>query len=515
MNTIKAVIFLLLLGCLIGCGRIDNSSSWYDNSLDNTSTALSQANENLTEVATPIIIKNLERGLKEYAPQVRIIAPQAEAIVEQSELTIEIEITGLPIFRDDQLGLGNHLNLIIDNEPLQEIYNVDEPIVLKNLAPGTHSLRLFAVRPWGESYKNEGAYAQTTFSVLTTTNDNRPLSNIPLLTYNSPTGIIGAEPLLLDYYLTNLSQHRQLENNQEQEDFVVRATVNGISFLLEDWQPRYIKGLKLGENWIQLELLDRAGNKIVNSFNDTVRIITYNPEQQNTLAQLLMGKISLAEAQGILEPRYKIQPVEESEIIEPNKQVEPETTINNTTDKSVTEIELTSEDIDITATNKPEENTPVESVVSPEESNLSSMTNSDTEHVQTEKLEQPVIAPVPETQTIDEVLETIEDSSVAELSRVNLEDTEEKTKTLESTESKEINTMIQDNLDSSQPIAEIKTLQPESEIITEDEISITISETETIKTSEQETTAQVWWQKILVSLRQKIESLVRLLPKNA
>ena len=106
------------------------------------------------------------------------------------------------------------MNLIVDNEPFQAIYNIDRPITIKNLAPGSHTIRAFAVTPWGESFKNEGAYAQTTFNVLTETNDNRPDFSRPLLTYNSPTGTYGAEPLLLDFYLTNAPLPRDRAKRQ-------------------------------------------------------------------------------------------------------------------------------------------------------------------------------------------------------------------------------------------------------------------------------------------------------------
>ena len=416
----------------------------------------------------------------------------------------------MPIFRDDKLELGNHLNLIIDNEPFRAIYNLDEPIIIQDLTPGTHTIRVFAVRPWGESFKTEGAYAQTTFNVLAETNDNRPQPNVPLLTYNSPTGTISAEPLLLDFYLTNAPLHALTQNDPHLLDWRIRATINGTSFILEDWQPVYLTGLNKGTNWIQLELIDQAGNNIENAFNNTVRVINYDPQRTDTLAKLVTDKISLAEARPIVEQNYYIQPVETPEIIEPRVKVEPEPTIN--AEDSVNNIEPTIEDK--TEAKESEENTVRQSAITAEKSNLSSTANSDTEQVQTEPSAQPVITPATETNMIDEVVETSEDSSVKELNSVDLEDREEKIKAVESTESKEINTVTPDNLDSPQPIAASEITQSESAAITEDDIPIAIPETEQIETPEQKTAAPVWWQKILVSLRQKLEDLVSLLPKN-
>ena len=518
MKTIKIGLFLFLLSCLVGYGQFNTNNFLIGDRLTN-SMALAATNSNLAEVAPPKIIKELERELEQYIPQVKIVAPKAEQIFQQTDISIELEVEDLPIFRDDKLKLGNHLNLIIDNEPFRAIYNLEEPIIIPDLTPGTHTIRVFAVRPWGESFKTEGAYAQTTFNVLAETNDNRPNPSAPLLTYNSPTGTIGAEPLLLDFYLTNAPLHELAQNDSRLLDWRIRATVNGTSFILEDWQPVYLTGLNKGTNWIQLELIDPAGNSIENAFNNTVRVINYDPQRTDTLAKLVTDKISLVEARPIVEQNYYIQPVGTPEIIEPSVKVEPEPTINTEesikNEESINNIEPTVEDK--TESKESEEDTAKERAILEEKSNLSSTANNDTEQVQTEPSEQPVIIPAPETNIIDEVVETIEDSedsSVEEINSLNLKDREEKIKAVESTESQEINTITQDNLDSPKPIAAIEITQPESAAITEDEVPIAIPETEPIETPEQKTAAPVWWQKILLNLRQKLEELVSLLPKN-
>ena len=501
MKTIKIGLCLFLLSCLVGYGQFNTNNFLIGDRLTNP-IALAGTNSNLAEVAPPKIIKELGRELEQYVPQVKIVAPKAEQIFEQTDISIELEVEDLPIFRDDKLQLGNHLNLIIDNEPFRAIYNLDEPIIIPDLTPGTHTIRVFAVRPWGESFKTEGAYAQTTFNVLAETNDNRPQPSVPLLTYNSPTGTIGAEPLLLDFYLTNAPLHAIAQNDPDLLDWRIRATVNGTSFILEDWQPVYLTGLNKGTNWIQLELIDQAGNDIENAFNNTVRVINYDPQRNDTLAKLVTDQISLAEARPIVEQNYYIQPVGTPEIIEPRVKLEPEPTINP--EESINNIEPAVEDQ--TETKESEEDTVSENSIPQEKSNLSSTSNSDTEQVQTKQSEQPVIIPAPETNTI-------EDSSVTEINSVDLQDTDEKTKAVESTESKKINTITQDNLDSPKPIAANEIPQSESAAISENETPIAFPEAEPIKTPEQKTATPVWWKKILLSLRQKLEELINLLPK--
>ncbi len=157
----------------------------------------------ISEVAPPALIQELRPSLDRYAPQVTILSPLAEQVFDDPQVTVKLQVSDLPIFQDDTLKLGPHLSLIVDNEPAAAIYDLKQPIILENLAPGTHTLRVLALRPWQESFKNDGAFAETTFHILTKTGKNAPDNNLPLLTYSSPQGIYGAEPILLDFYLSN------------------------------------------------------------------------------------------------------------------------------------------------------------------------------------------------------------------------------------------------------------------------------------------------------------------------
>ena len=157
---------------------------------------------NLSEVTVPQILRELNKDLEQYRPQVEIIYPQQGETLKSANLKIEVRVADFPLFKDEQLKLGNHLNVIVDNEAPIAIYDLQQPISINNLTPGTHTIRAFAVKPWSESFKNEDAYAQVTCNVLTETN-YYPDRNSPLLTYNSPTGTFGAEPIMLDFYLNH------------------------------------------------------------------------------------------------------------------------------------------------------------------------------------------------------------------------------------------------------------------------------------------------------------------------
>jgi hypothetical protein len=265
--------------------------------------------EQIAEVPPPSLIQELGKIFDQYQPQVTILSPQNGRVFEDTTVEVELQVRDLPLFKNEELGLGPHLNFFVDNQPYQAIYSTDEPIILENLAPGTHTIRVFASRPWHESFKNEGAYAQTTFHIFTPTDDNHPEPNLPLLTYSRPQGTYGAEPIMVDFYLTNAPLHLVAQSDSQDEiaDWRIRVTVNGESFLMDTWQPIYLTGFHPGENWVQLEFIDENGNPVKNAFNNTVRVINYARQQEDTLAQLVTGKLSLARAKAIADPNYRLE----------------------------------------------------------------------------------------------------------------------------------------------------------------------------------------------------------------
>jgi hypothetical protein len=266
----------------------------------------SQPSGNISEVSPPEVIQALSQALEVYQPNVAILSPQPDEVLPDNTVTVRLQVKDLPIFKNSELDLGSHLHVILDNQPYIAVYDLNQPLVFPDLPPGTHTLRVFASRPWGESFKNETAYAQTTFHIFTKTQDNNPDSAQPLLTYSSPQGSYGAQPILLDFYLTNAPLHLVAQEKPDDDiaDWRIRCTINGNSFIVDRWQPLYLKGFKPGKNWVQLEFLDEQGNTVKNVFNNTVRLITYEPKGKDNLSKLVRGELSATEARGIVDPNY-------------------------------------------------------------------------------------------------------------------------------------------------------------------------------------------------------------------
>jgi hypothetical protein len=258
----------------------------------------------LQEVATPSLIQTLHSELDRYQPQVKITAPAAGDVIQQTTVNVNFEVEDYPLFKNPDFGLGPHIHVFLDDQPYTAVYSTSEPLVLTDLSPGTHTLRAFASRPWHESFKNEGAYAQVTFHVLTETGSNAPDPAQPLLTYSRPQSSYGAEPIMLDFYLTNAPLHFLASSDPEDEipDWRIRATINDESFLIDRWEPIYLTGFAEGANWVKLEFLGPEGEPIPNVFNTTARLIDYSPNGNDGLARIVRGEVSLSEALAIVQP---------------------------------------------------------------------------------------------------------------------------------------------------------------------------------------------------------------------
>ena len=293
---------VLILG-LTSCGKSNPDLP----KSSNKSTEVPTEVKRISEVSPPVGIQKLRQALEIYQPQVSILEPKPDQVLQDTYISVRLQVKDLPIFKDANLGLGPHLQVFLDNQPYQAVYDTNQPLELSDLEPGTHTLRVFASRPWEESFKNDGAYAQTTFHVFTKTQDNNPDRTLPQLTYNQPQDTYGAEPIMLDFYLTNAPLHLTAQENSQDEilDWKIRATVNGETFAIDQWQSIYLKGFKPGKNWVQLELIDEQGNLVKNAFNNTVRLINYQPQGQDPLSKLVRGELTAAETRGIVDRTYQ------------------------------------------------------------------------------------------------------------------------------------------------------------------------------------------------------------------
>ena len=308
----RSIAILLVAVVLAACGAPTNSNS---SNASNAAANSSPAAQTLSVVDTPQRVKDLmaSRGEQDRAaPTLKIVSPAEGLTINNPSVQVKLELSGdlkgYKPHKDPETGTGNHIHVILDNEPYEAYYNIDEPFELRNLSNGEHTLRVFASRPWHESYKNEGSFQMVRFTMNgtnsnsnqpVTTNDGQQMSNVnsnsvpnregktysrgvsqevtvdagkPLLTYSRPKGEYkGAEsdPVMIDFWLASAKL------KGDGGTYRVRYSVdNGEAKYIDKWAPVWLSGWTAGKHTIKLELIDEAGTLVDNGgYNSTTREI--------------------------------------------------------------------------------------------------------------------------------------------------------------------------------------------------------------------------------------------------
>jgi hypothetical protein len=210
-------------------------------------------------------------GVDERIPGVslKIVAP-AEGATLPAGQDVEVRFDLKGYNTGDEIG--QHLHVIVDNEPYIAHYDAGAPLVLKNLSPGTHVIRAFPSRHYHLSLKEGPVFEAVVFHVEQASEASFDRTR-PFITYSRPKGsypVADVAPgLLLDFYVSNATLG---------QDAKVIYTVNGQSQTLERWRPVLLPALPVGEHTVRLQLVDMNGAPIVNGgFNDTTRTITITP----------------------------------------------------------------------------------------------------------------------------------------------------------------------------------------------------------------------------------------------
>ncbi|MDQ3320914.1 MAG: hypothetical protein M3525_00440 [Acidobacteriota bacterium] len=289
-----------------------NTTANQTNAANAANTNIAPAAQNLTEVPRPQTIADMmkERGEQdEAAPVLKIVEPKNGATVATSTVKVKLEISGdlkgYQPMKDTATGMGNHIHVILDNQPYEAYYNLNSEFELRNVADGEHTLRFFPSRPWHESYKNEGAFQMVKFTVKngaantnqpTTTNSGNTMANAnssaapegkdmanstagavdktkPLLTYSRPKGEYkgaDADAIMIDFWLSNA---KLVGDGGE---YLIRYSVDGGEpKMIEKWQPIWLSGWTNGKHSVKVELVDKNGNLVDNGgYNSTTREIT-------------------------------------------------------------------------------------------------------------------------------------------------------------------------------------------------------------------------------------------------
>jgi hypothetical protein len=144
--------------------------------------------------------------LKIVSPSPDEVFPIPEAPVGQppakgAPVTLKVELANFETFEDAATKTGQHLEVLVDNISSTFPWrDATKPYTFKSLPRGTHMVRIFPVRPWGEAIKESSALASVTFHVGEKDGKNTVEAGTPVLTVVAPRGKVkgDAGKVLLD-----------------------------------------------------------------------------------------------------------------------------------------------------------------------------------------------------------------------------------------------------------------------------------------------------------------------------
>lgn len=305
-----------------GCTPVENANSnttATSNVAAPATTTSAPAAQTLTLTERPASVKNqmATRGEQDTAePTLKVVEPRDGASISGSTVPVRLDLggtlKGYKPGKDPATGMGNHIHIILDNQPYEAYYDLGQPFELRNVSAGKHTLRVFASRPWHESYKNNGTFQMVTFTVSgggdpakpATTATGQVMSNTnttananaatpaagegkamaqsqsgavdatkPLLTYSRPKGEYKGEDanaIMIDFWLANA----KLQGDGG--EYRVRYAIDGgEARYIDKWEPIWLSGWTAGKHTVKLDLVDKAGNVVDNGgYNSTTREIT-------------------------------------------------------------------------------------------------------------------------------------------------------------------------------------------------------------------------------------------------
>lgn len=169
---------------------------------------------------------------------------------------------------------GQHVHIIIDNEPYMADYEAGVPFDIGELEVGPHTLVVFPSRSYHESVKSSDAADIVNFYVGEEQGEFMLDESKPTIIYSRPKGEYkgkDAEKIMLDFYLINIDSM-----DDYQAKYTIRKDVEDAeeyTIIMQNWQPAFITGLTSGEYVVTLQLLDNDGNLVEGAFNNTERTI--------------------------------------------------------------------------------------------------------------------------------------------------------------------------------------------------------------------------------------------------
>lgn len=199
-------------------------------------------------VSVVVDVENYELGIQTETPRAKEIANSAK---------------------------GQHVHIILDNDPYFADYEAGVPFDIGVLDEGPHTLIVFPSRSYHESVKSKDSVDIVNFYVGKKEGEFMLDESKPTVIYSRPKGKYegkDAEKIMLDFYIINIKP-----SDGYQVKYTIRKNEPDAvehSITMKEWKPAFVTGLTSGEYIITLQLLDKDGNLVEGPFNNTQRAVT-------------------------------------------------------------------------------------------------------------------------------------------------------------------------------------------------------------------------------------------------
>jgi hypothetical protein len=203
-------------------------------------------------VSVVVDVENYELGIQTETPRAKEIANSAK---------------------------GQHIHIILDNDPYFADYEAGVPFDIGVLDEGPHTLIVFPSRSYHESVKSKDSVDIVNFYVGKEEGEFMLDESKPTIIYSRPKGKYegkDAEKIMLDFYVINIKLGDGYQTKytiRKNEPDAIEHTIT-----MTKWKPAFVIGLDSGEYIITLQLLDGEGNLVDGPFNNTERKITVSTE---------------------------------------------------------------------------------------------------------------------------------------------------------------------------------------------------------------------------------------------
>ena len=157
---------------------------------------------------------------------------------------------------------GHRLHVIVDNGSPIEHTNVLRPVILRGLAPGAHTLRIFAVKPDGKMLTNPEALMRVDFYVRRQDFSNFQPMERPYLTVNLPMDGIAIPDAEGKVWLDFMTHQAPMGKGK----YRVKAVMNGVETIVSTRDPHPWGGLAEGRHRVVIELIDEDGDPVSEIF---------------------------------------------------------------------------------------------------------------------------------------------------------------------------------------------------------------------------------------------------------